>query len=271
MTGEGPREVLGVDIGGTSIKAAPVDVDAGRVLAGEPATVDTPSPGTADQLVEAVASLRAELSWADGRPLGATFPGAVRFGVVHTAVNLDGSNVGVDLAARLGGTVLNDADAAGVAEARFGAARDCRGTVVLVTLGTGLGTALLHGGRLVPNCELGAVEIGGRPASDTVSRKGREDEGLDWSTYADHVAAYVRRLEVLVDPELVVLGGGGSEEAEHFLPQVRDAVDVRVVRAAYENEAGILGAALAAGLAALGRARPTNRGQWAIAGSEGLV
>lgn len=249
MTGQGRREVLGIDIGGTSIKAAPVDVDGGRVLLDEPGKVDTPSPGDAEQLADAVASLRATLSWPDDRPVGATFPGAVRFGVVRTAVNLDASNVGVDLAARLGGTVLNDADAAGLAEARFGAARDCRGTVVLVTLGTGLGTALLHGGRLVPNCELGAVEIGGRPASETVSRKGREDEDLDWSTYAEHVAAYVRRLEVLVDPELVVLGGGGSEDAEHFLPHVRDAVDVRVVQAAYENDAGILGAALAAAAA----------------------
>jgi polyphosphate glucokinase len=238
--------VLGVDIGGTSIKAAPVDVDGGRVLLDEPQTVGTPSPGRAEQLVEAVASLRERLSWPDDRPLGATFPGAVRFGVVRTAVKLDASNVGVDLAARLGGTVLNDADAAGLAEARFGAARGCRGSVVLVTLGTGLGTALLHGGRLVPNCELGAVEIDGRPASETVSRKGREDEDLDWSTYARKVAAYVRRLQVLVDPELVVIGGGGSEEAERFLPQVRDDVDVRVVQAAYENEAGILGAALAA-------------------------
>jgi polyphosphate glucokinase len=246
MTGEVRRRVLGVDIGGTSIKAAPVDVDAGRVLLDDPEEVETPSPGTAEQLADAVASLRATLSWPDDRPVGATFPGAVRFGVVHTAVNLDGSNVGVDLAARLGATVHNDADAAGLAEARFGAARGCRGTVVLVTLGTGLGTALLHGGRLVPNCELGAVEIGGRPASETVSRKGREDEGLDWSTYATHVAAYVRRLEVLVDPELVVLGGGGSEDAGHFLPQVCDEVDVRVVQAAYENDAGIVGAALAA-------------------------
>lgn len=239
------RRVLGVDIGATSIKAAPVDVDHGHILGDEPETVDTPKPGTPAQLVDAVSQLRSRFEWSG--PMGVTFPGAVRFGVVHTAVNLDDSNVGTDLASLLGGVVLNDADAAGVAECRFGAAAGRRGTIVLVTLGTGVGTALLHAGRLVPNCELGAIEIAGKPASATVSRKGREEQDLDWSTYASHVAAFVCRLELLVDPELVVIGGGGSEDADKFLPQVRDEVDIEVVRAAYGNDAGIVGAALAAG------------------------
>lgn len=236
--------ILGVDIGGTSIKAAPVDVTRGRVLLDEPETVDTPSPGTPDQLVAAVRALRRACDWPDDARTGVTYPGTVRFGVVHTAVNLDPSNVGVDLASTLGGVVVNDADAAGIAEARMGAAKDCRGTVVVVTLGTGVGTALLHAGRLVPNCELGAIEIAGRPASDTVSRTAREDHRFDWPTYARHVSAFVRRLELLVDPELVVLGGGVSEDADEFLPLVEAAVPV--VAASYGNDAGIVGAALVA-------------------------
>jgi polyphosphate glucokinase len=241
-------QLLGIDIGGTGVKGAPVDLDSGE-LTDQRDRIPTPHPATPDAVAATVAEIVA--SFDVPGPVGCTIPAVVQSGIVRTAANIDDSWIGTDAASVIstacGGrpvAVLNDADAAGLAEVTHGAGKGRSGTVVCVTLGTGIGTALFHDGALLPNTELGHLELDGTDAELEASNKVREDEDLSWKKWAKRVDAYLEELDRLVWPDLVIIGGGVSKHADKFLPRVHTRVEV--VPAALHNEAGIVGAALAA-------------------------
>lgn len=240
--------VLGIDIGGTGIKAAPVDTESGQLTAVRQ-KVQTPHPATPDAVVEVAARLLQNFSWTG--PVGMTFPGVVVDGVVHTAANVDHGWIGVDAAktfeaaTKLTATVLNDADAAGAAEMRFGAGKGVSGTVLLLTFGTGIGSALFTDGVLVPNTEFGHIEIRGKDAEKRASELAREERDLSWEAWAERVDEYLAHMEALLSPALIIIGGGISRKSDKFLPLLT-GLRARVVPAALHNDAGIVGAALAA-------------------------
>jgi polyphosphate glucokinase len=238
---------FGIDIGGSGIKGAPVDLSSGQLTA-ERLRVPTPEPSTPAAVAEVVASVVAHFTWTG--PIGCTFPAVVRHGVVRTAANVDPAWIGTDIERLVGSatglpvTGVNDADAAGLAEVRYGAARDRRGVVILTTLGTGIGSALLNGGQLMPNTELGHLEVDGHDAESRASDAARERENLSWERWAKRLRKYYRRLEDLFWPDLFVVGGGVSRKSDRFLP----LLDLRteIVPAQLRNQAGIVGAALLA-------------------------
>ena len=238
--------ILGVDIGGTGIKAAPVDVTTGR-LKGERHRIDTPQPPTPDRVVDVVAELAREWNWSG--PVGVGFPGVVTHGVTRTAANLHPDWLGFDAAAtlteRLGApvTVVNDADAAGLAEVKYGAAAGHHGLVVMITLGTGIGSGLFLDGHLVPNTEFGHLEVDGRDAEDRAAAIVREEKHLSWKAYAKRVDRYLKTVENLLWPDLIVLGGGVSDSFDKFGKHLHRRTPV--VAASAGNDAGIIGAALA--------------------------
>jgi polyphosphate glucokinase len=240
-------DVLGIDIGGTGIKAAPVDVAAGRLLA-ERVKLLTPRPASPDAMAPIVRQLVDKFTWAG--PIGITFPGVVAAGKIRTAPNLDPSWIGVDAVTFLGETVgqpvtvLNDADAAGVAEMRFGAGQGQTGTVLLLTFGTGIGSALFYNGVLVPNTEFGHIEMHGKDAEERASERAREEQQLSWGKWADRVDSYLDRMDALLSPDLIIIGGGISRKSGKFLPRL--TLRARVVPATLLNDAGIVGAAMAA-------------------------
>ncbi|WP_240139292.1 polyphosphate--glucose phosphotransferase [Streptomyces sp. MUM 178J] len=241
--------VFGVDIGGSGIKGAPVDLVRGD-LAQPRHKVLTPHPAVPDGVADRVAEVVTHFGWSG--PVGVTFPGVVTAGVTRTAANVDDSWIDVDaaklLAERLGGlpvTVLNDADAAGIAEMAFGAGRGRNGTVLMLTLGTGIGSALFVDGRLVPNTELGHLELHGHEAEQRASTKAKEDADLGWHHWARRVQKYLAHLEMLFSPELFIIGGGVSRKAEKFLPLIKD-IRAEIVPAELQNNAGIVGAAMTA-------------------------
>jgi polyphosphate glucokinase len=241
-------EILGVDIGGSGIKGAPVDVEKGEFTQ-DRLRLATPEGAPPQEVARVVAEIVAHFGW-EG-PVGVTFPGVVTGGVVRTAVNL--GDAWIDLAARdlfaeasgVPVTLLNDADAAGIAEMTFGVGRDRPGTVLMLTLGTGVGTALFLDGRLVPNTELGHIEIRGRDAERRASANAREVHDWSWHDWAKRLAEYMRRIEALLWPSLIIVGGGVSKKADRFLPLLED-VRTPVVPAELHNDAGIIGAAMAA-------------------------
>jgi polyphosphate glucokinase len=239
--------VMGVDIGGTGIKGAPVDVDKGT-LTGERFRILTPQPSTPKAVADVVGDVVAHFKWTG--PVGATFPAVVKNGVTLSAANVDQQWIGTDAASlftkRLGAptVVLNDADAAGLAEMRFGAGRDQRGVVLVITLGTGIGCGMFLDGALVPNTEFGHIEINGKDAERTASELVRERKRLSWKRYAPRVERYLQRLDALLWPDLIIIGGGASKKADRFLPLIH--VRPPVVPAKLQNDAGIVGAALAA-------------------------
>ncbi|MER5484462.1 polyphosphate--glucose phosphotransferase [Streptomyces sp. NPDC002812] len=246
-------EIFGVDIGGSGIKGAPVDLNRGD-LAQERHKVLTPQPATPDGVAGCVVEVVRHFDW-DG-PVGVTFPGVVTGGVTRSAANMDKAWVGVDTAAllssRLDGrpvTVLNDADAAGVAEMAYGAGRGVDGTVILLTLGTGIGSALFTDGHLVPNSELGHLELKGHDAETRASVKAKEDGDLTWEHWARRVGKYLAHVEMLFSPDLFIIGGGVSRKPDKFLPLI-EGVRARIVPAELQNNAGIVGAAMAARSAA---------------------
>jgi polyphosphate glucokinase len=240
-------ELLGIDIGGTGIKGAPVDVEAG-VLTAERVRLLTPQPAEPKAVAEVVADVVGHFPGTG--PIGATFPAVIRAGKAETAANVDASWIGEDVAARLGDAagrpfvVLNDADAAGLAEIRFGAGKGRPGVVVMVTLGTGIGTAVFVDGKLVPNTELGHLELGGREAEKWAAESVRERKGLSWQKWGKRVDEYLRHLEMLLSPDLFVVGGGVSKKSTKFFPYL--ATRAEIVPAQLLNEAGIVGAAVAA-------------------------
>jgi len=236
--------VIGVDIGGSGIKGAPVDLAAGS-FAQERVRIPTPQPATPDAVAAVVATLAAGFG-GDG-PLGVTLPAVVRSGIVRTAANIDPAWVGVNAGELLGAAtgrtvrVVNDADAAGVAEMRFGAGRDTDGVVLMVTLGTGIGSALFNDGILVPNSELGHLPLHG-DAEQWAAESIREREGLSWKQWAKRLQKYFRLVEQLVWPDLIIVGGGVSKKSDKFLPRIE--LDTPLVPAQLLNDAGIVGAAL---------------------------
>jgi len=248
-TGGCTVEILGIDIGGSGIKAAPVDVTKGTLVKAR-VKVPTPRPARPEALADAVRSVVAEFSWSG--PAGITFPGVVTNCVVRTAANLDPAWIGVDArdlfitAAGLEDAyVLNDADAAGQAEMRFGAGVGEKGTVVMLTFGTGIGSALFTNGVLVPNTEFGHIEIRGKDAEKRASDRARELHDLDWQHWAGRVDEYMSHLEALLWPDLFIVGGGVSRKADKNLPLL-DHLRTRVVPAALQKDAGIVGAATSA-------------------------
>jgi polyphosphate glucokinase len=243
-------QIFGVDIGGSGIKGAPVDLDRGD-LAQERHKVLTPHPATPESVADGVKQVVDHFGWTG--PVGLTFPGVVTGGsTIRTAANVDKSWIDTDARAlfseRLGGlpvTVVNDADAAGVAEIAFGAGRDRSGTVILLTFGTGIGSALFVDGVLVPNTELGHLELNGHDAEKRASSKAKEDGDLTWEHWARRVQKYLAHVEMLFSPELFIIGGGVSRKAEKFLPFVQ-GIKAEIVPAQLQNNAGIVGAAMRA-------------------------
>ncbi|MFI8302212.1 polyphosphate--glucose phosphotransferase [Streptomyces sp. NPDC085927] len=243
-------QIFGVDIGGSGIKGAPVDLDKGD-LAQERCKVLTPHPSTPDAVADGVKEVVDHFGWTG--PVGVTFPGVVTDGTtIRSAANVDKSWVGTDarvlLGDRLGGlpvTVVNDADAAGIAEMHFGAAKGRRGTVVLLTFGTGIGSAVFVDGVLVPNTELGHLELDGHEAEKRASSKAREDHELTWEHWARRVQKYLAHVEMLFSPELFVIGGGVSRKSEKFLHHI-EGIKAEIVPAQLQNNAGIVGAAMRA-------------------------
>ncbi|GAA1514090.1 polyphosphate--glucose phosphotransferase [Streptomyces albidochromogenes] len=241
--------VFGVDIGGSGIKGAPVNLERGD-LAQPRHKVLTPHPATPDDVAGCVREVVSNFGW--NGPVGITFPGVVTDGVTRTAANVDKGWIDVDARALLGDrlglpvTVLNDADAAGVAEMTFGAGAGRKGVVFLLTFGTGIGSALFIDGKLVPNTELGHLELNGHDAEKHASTKAKEDEDLSWQHWAHRVQKYLAHVEMLFSPELFIIGGGVSRKAEKFLPLI-EGVRAEIVPAQLQNNAGIVGAAMAAG------------------------
>jgi polyphosphate glucokinase len=238
---------LGVDIGGTGMKAAPVDTASGELLAPRHRIL-TPHPATPALMAPVLAELAKNFDWTG--PVGAAFPAVVKAGVARTAANIDPSWVGTDVAAtfaRASGcdvTVVNDADAAGVAEMEFGAGKSCSGVVIMVTLGTGIGTAVFIDGVLLPNTELGHLRLGKKEAEARASDAVRQRLGLSWGKWARRLDEYLLELERLLQPDLFILGGGVSKRHDRFLPRLTTHAEVTPARLL--NEAGIVGAALAA-------------------------
>jgi polyphosphate glucokinase len=255
-----PELAIGVDVGGTGIKAAVVDVKTGE-LVGERIRVLTPMPSKPGVVVASAGRVVARLIRAAnsaastaGLPapviqaIGVGFPSPVINGVTKTAANVDPEWVGFDAQAAFTKAfkrrtwVVNDADAAGVAEMRFGAGHGKRGVVIVLTLGTGVGSGIFVDGRLVPNTELGHMEVGGRDAERRSSANARVRRGLSWKAWAEDLDDHLRAIDLLFSPSLIILGGGVSTKADRFVPFLKTAVPI--VAAQLRNEAGIVGAAM---------------------------
>ena len=238
---------LGIDIGGSGIKAAPVDVATGKLRA-DRRKIATPRPALPDAIADVVKQLTKSFKWSG--PVGITFPGVVIDGVIRTAANLDPAWIGLDAGALFGKAagnpvwVLNDADAAGVAEMTFGAGVGNEGTVLMLTFGTGIGSALFTRGVLVPNTEFGHVEIHGQDAESRASEHAKELHDLSWGKWAGRVDEYLQHVEALLSPHLIIVGGGISKQADKWVPRLT-GIKARIVPAALLNDAGIVGAAMA--------------------------
>jgi polyphosphate glucokinase len=240
--------VLGIDVGGTGIKGAPVDIRTGKLLA-DRFRILTPQPATPDAVSRVVGELAAHFDWHS--TAGATFPAVMKGGVAQTAANVDASWIGTDAAAAftkaIGSpvVVVNDADAAGIAEMEFGAGKGVRGVVMMITLGTGIGSALFLDGALVPNTELGHLKMGKHDAERIAAESVREKKNLSWKEWSVRLDEYFAMLDGLFSPDLIIVGGGISKKSEKFLPRLK-TVKSEIVPAQLLNEAGIVGAAVAA-------------------------
>jgi polyphosphate glucokinase len=237
---------FGIDFGGTGIKGAPVDLGTGD-FAADRERFRTPEESTPHAIADIFVELLAKFPDCRGA-VGVTVPGVVRHGVVRSAANIDKSWIDTDadrLFTEATGRevhVVNDADAAGLAEVRYGAAQGRAGLVIVTTLGTGIGSALVHDGMLVPNSELGHLEIDGHDAESRAANSARTREDLSWEQWAQRLTTYYRTLEKLFSPELFVVGGGVSKEADRFLPLLD--LDTEIIPATLRNRAGVVGAAL---------------------------
>lgn len=247
--------LLGIDIGGTGIKGAPVDVGTGQ-LVGERFRLETPQPAVPNAVADVVEKVAAHFNYQG--PTGVAFPAVVKHGVTYTAANVDrswiGTNAGELFSRHVGGpvTVVNDADAAGIAEIRFGAGRDRKGVVILLTLGTGIGSAIFLNGELIPNTEFGHLIIRGKEAEKRASEKVREDKKLSWRQWAKRLSEFLNEMEKLFSPDLFIMGGGISKKADKFIPYLTTKTEVIVVPAQMRNEAGIIGAAYLAHVGGVG-------------------
>ena len=240
-------QVFGLDVGGSGIKGAPVDTQTGELLA-ERERIGTPHPSTPEAIVDTATEVVSRFGWSG--PVGCGFPAVIKDGVARTAANIDERAIGFDfggaLEQALGCQVrlVNDADAAGLAEAHWGAARKVSGLVLVLTVGTGIGTALISDGRLVPNIELGHIELKGWDAETYASDAARKREDLGWKAFARRFNEYLEAIERALWPDLIVIGGGASKKEEKFLKRLEARADI--VPAELLNTAGLAGAALAA-------------------------
>jgi polyphosphate glucokinase len=242
-------EILGIDVGATGIKSAIVETATGELLS-ERHRIVTPHPATPEAVAEAVNDLLRHHRWTG--PTGMGFPAAIQHGVARTAANIDPSFIGLPVSDYFsGGTgcpffVANDADVAGIAEMRFGAGKDQHGVVLIVTLGTGIGTALFSGGHLLPNTELGHIFLeNGQQSERYASEAVRITQGLGWQDWGERLNLYLVAMENLLWPDLIVLGGGVSDKLQHYSPMLMTRAPI--VAARFLNRAGIIGAALFAG------------------------
>jgi polyphosphate glucokinase len=237
---------LGIDIGGSGIKGAPVNLDTGQ-FAEDRKRIATPQPSTPEAVADVVVEIAKHFGGKSSAPVGITVPAVVVRGQARTAANIDSSWIGTDaeslLSDRLGrrAVVVNDADAAGVGELHYGAARNVDGLVLLATLGTGIGSALLHRGILIPNSELGHLEIDGVDAETQAADRARERDDLSFEQWAARLQNYFAHVEDLLSPDLIVIGGGVSKHADKYLPLLH--LRAPIVPALLGNAAGIVGAA----------------------------
>jgi len=243
-----PRRGFGVDVGGSGIKGGIVDLDTGE-LVGDRYKLLTPHPATPAAVAKTIAAVVNEFGWTG--PLGVTYPGVVTDGIVRTAANVDKKWIGTDaqeiISAALNGqevVVLNDADAAGLGEERYGAGKDTTGVVVLLTFGTGIGSAVIHNGILLPNTEFGHLEVGGKEAEHRAASSVRDKRGWSYEKWAKQVTKVLVAIENAMCPELFIAGGGISRKADIWVPLLKNRTPV--VAAALQNTAGIVGAAMAA-------------------------
>ena len=239
--------VLGIDVGGSGIKGAPVDIKTGKLLA-ERIRIKTPKKAEPQPVADVVAEIAKSFDWKG--PIGIGFPAPIKSGVALMAANVSEKWVGLnadDLFTKTTGcdcTMINDADAAGLAEMKFGAGKGQPGTVILLTLGTGIGSAVFYRGNLLPNTEFGHLEMNGKDAEHRASDAVRQREDLSWKKYAKRLNKYLAMMNKLFWPDLFILGGGISKEAEKYIPLLK--IETPIVPAQFLNEAGIVGAALAA-------------------------
>ncbi len=239
--------ILGIDVGGSGIKGAPVNIQTGE-LAGERFRVKTPQPATPEGVVAGIGEVARHFDWHG--PIGIGFPAVIKGGIAHTAANIDPAWIGTnarELAERETGcpvAIINDADAAGMAEMRFGAGRGNAGEVMMITLGTGIGTAIFNGGVLVPNTELGHLIIRDKDAETRAAAAAYERHGWTLKQWGERLTEYFGELERLLWPDLFIVGGGGSKEWDSLHPHIR--IRTPMVPAQMLNLAGIVGAALAA-------------------------
>lgn len=244
----GQNRGFGVDVGGSGVKGGIVDLDTGKLI-GERFKLLTPQPSTPDAVAKTVAEVVRHFGWTG--PLGVTYPGVVVNGVVRTAANVDKAWIGMNASEIIGAaldglpvTVLNDADAAGLAEERYGAGRNESGVVVLLTFGTGIGSAVIHKGVLLPNTELGHLEVGGKEAEHRAASSVKERKEWSYERWSEEVTKVLIAIENLIWPDLFIAGGGISRKSEKWIPLLKNRTPV--VAAELLNEAGIVGAAMAA-------------------------
>jgi polyphosphate glucokinase len=247
-TDTSPRQGFGVDVGGSGIKGGIVDLDTGQLI-GDRVKLLTPRPATPSAVAKTIAAVVKEFDWSG--PLGVTYPGVVTHGIVRTAANVDKSWIGTNaseiISAELNGqrvVVLNDADAAGLAEVSHGAGKDATGVVVVLTFGTGIGSAVIHDGILLPNTEFGHLEVGGKEAEHRAASSVKDRRGWSFKKWAKQVTKVLIVIENAMCPELFIVGGGVSRKADLWVPLLKNRTPV--VAAALENSAGIVGAAMAA-------------------------
>jgi polyphosphate glucokinase len=240
---------FGIDVGGTGVKGAAVDLTTGELTTPR-VRVPTPQPATPESVVPVMVGLVQQAAYTG--PVGCAFPAVIKEGVARTAANIDPSWIGTSVAAAVSSqlegaavTVLNDADAAGVAELRFGAGRDVGGVVVMLTVGTGIGSAVFVDGALVPNTELGHLQVDGHEAEHRMSETAREKRELSREDWAKRFNRYLELIEGLLWPDLIIIGGGISKTPEKFMPLLESKAEI--VPATLANAAGIIGAALMAG------------------------
>jgi polyphosphate glucokinase len=238
---------LGIDVGGSGVKGAPVDLSTGE-FAAKRMRIDTPVPSTPTAVAAVIAQVADHFDDVRGdSPIGVTIPGVVTHGVVRSAANIDKLWLDFDAEPMLEKVLehdiilVNDADAAGVAELHYGAAKGHKGLVVMTTLGTGIGSALIYDGVLIPNSELGHLEIDGHDAETRAASSIKEKEGLSYADWATRLQRYYSQLEALLWPDLIVVGGGVSKDSDQFLPLLK--LRTPIVPAKLRNKAGIIGAA----------------------------
>lgn len=239
--------VLGIDIGGSGIKGAPIDTDKGELLA-ERVRIATPDPSAPEPVADVIREIAEQYQWRG--PIGCTFPAVIKHGVAHTAANVDKRWIGTDAAALIGDKtgcqtmVLNDADAAGIAEMEFGAGQGRDGVLIMLTFGTGIGTAIFTNRQLLPNTELGHMELCGIEGEKHAGDAVRKSEDLSWEEWAGRANEYIQKLDDLFWPDVFIIGGGVSNKPDKFLKYLKTRAEIVIAQS--RNEAGMIGAALAA-------------------------